>query len=318
MKRFFILFAAVMIVIMTSSDLRAEIHVESVVAESMKDAMIERGVSEDDAERISKRYVFFGVVMINRSQYGEFGDVVLSADAQEAGALLGGALAASHGAYGDESFDETASMMLLASRGGLDRRAAVDLFSIMAASGFDHKDACATIAEAVEHVRSLAPKDRGRELCETLAESAERGEGREELSAMIVEIGVRFRKDQKLLASKINSSSNSGDGDSVDRSSNIASVNDRDDEIDSSAHAAAADVEDDQTVEDPEEQEIEQERPEDQQSADAEAPAPEDEAAKDDDEKDDESAQDEAEDAEGTANPDHAEREVSTPGVLDR
>jgi uncharacterized membrane protein YgcG len=193
---------------------------ESIMKESMYDALRQAGIGDRLAAQISERYVFMGTMMVNKVWFDESdgGDDMLDGT-RSTGRALGAVLAASYMQYGVDALQETASVMMLSTRAGMSPEAAAGAFVILAQNDYGLDSSIEIMREASEIVRGLKPSDGGAAICSQVVDMARTQTPAGELRGEILSAAEReMERQRQLLALKemerIKNDNKGGDGNS--------------------------------------------------------------------------------------------------------
>lgn len=198
MKKIICLVSTIL-VLMTSPAMSAESVFSELVEGSLRDALIEHGISPLEASELSSRYAFIGSMMTSSIRRGASEGAGEALDnISDAGAALGSAIGVMINVYGRADLQELVSVMLLTSRAGIAPKITSQLFAAAAYAGHDVESALKILGDTAETFRQLQANDLGMSIAAMATEMIEGGSDAAEISERLASIWKAEHERRKL------------------------------------------------------------------------------------------------------------------------
>ncbi|MDR1885561.1 MAG: hypothetical protein LBQ56_04745 [Synergistaceae bacterium] len=179
------------------------VEVEEAVEAGMREALSGAGLSDSDAVRIARQYMFMGTVMIKNTQPSslEEEEEFLN-QSRTVGESLGHALGITHRLYGYNKLQETATVMMHSVRAGVRPDVAAETYSALAANGYAFDASVSLLHEISEAVRTMRADDGGAAICATIGQKALENETLGSLKMAVVTAVEQERARQLAILAK--------------------------------------------------------------------------------------------------------------------
>ena len=173
---------------------------QSVVEKTMKNKLLEHGMSMRIATRLANENAFIGMVMLRGIEKVESKE--LTVRAQAVGSALGNVIGVSYLSYGEKDIPLVTAAMMNAARSGIPPQVLADMFKAMAKNDYPVTKAVSLIHDVSEVTRNSGLRDYGVGLCKNIETAAAKKRPYGDLQKQIV-VAAKLQKtlnQQVLLA----------------------------------------------------------------------------------------------------------------------
>ena len=173
---------------------------QSVVEKTMKNKLLEHGMSMRIATRLANENAFIGMVMLRGIEKVESKE--LTVRAQAVGSALGNVIGVSYLSYGEKDIPLVTAAMMNAARSGISPQVLADMFKAMAKNDYPVNKAVSLMHDVSEVTRNSGLRDYGVGLCKNIETAAAKKRPYGDLQKQIV-VAAKLQKtlnQQVLLA----------------------------------------------------------------------------------------------------------------------
>ena len=173
---------------------------QSVVEKTMKNKLLEHGMSMRIATRLANENAFIGMVMLRGIEKVESKE--LTVRAQAVGSALGNVIGVSYLSYGEKDIPLVTAAMMNAARSGIPPQVLADMFKAMAKNDYPVNKAVSLMHDVSEVTRNSGLRDYGVGLCKNIETAAAKKRPYGDLQKQIV-VAAKLQKtlnQQVLLA----------------------------------------------------------------------------------------------------------------------
>ena len=173
---------------------------QSVVEKTMKNKLLEHGMSMRIATRLANENAFIGMVMLRGIEKIESKE--LTVRAQAVGSALGNVIGVSYLSYGEKDIPLVTAAMMNAARSGIPPQVLADMFKAMAKNDYPVNKAVSLMHDVSEVTRNSGLRDYGVGLCKNIETAAAKKRPYGDLQKQIV-VAAKLQKtlnQQVLLA----------------------------------------------------------------------------------------------------------------------
>ena len=173
---------------------------QSVVEKTMKNKLLEHGMSMRIATRLANENAFIGMVMLRGIEKVESKE--LTVRAQAVGNALGNVIGVSYLSYGEKDIPLVTAAMMNAARSGIPPQVLADMFKAMAKNDYPVNKAVSLMHDVSEVTRNSGLRDYGVGLCKNIETAAAKKRPYGDLQKQIV-VAAKLQKtlnQQVLLA----------------------------------------------------------------------------------------------------------------------
>ena len=173
---------------------------QSVVEKTMKNKLLEHGMSMRIATRLANENAFIGMVMLRGIEKAESKE--LTVRAQAVGSALGNVIGVSYLSYGEKDIPLVTAAMMNAARSGIPPQVLADMFKAMAKNDYPVTKAVSLMHDVSEVTRNSGLRDYGVGLCKNIETAAAKKRPYGDLQKQIV-VAAKLQKtlnQQVLLA----------------------------------------------------------------------------------------------------------------------
>ena len=173
---------------------------QSVVEKTMKNKLLEHGMSMRIATRLANENAFIGMVMLRGIEKTESKE--LTVRAQAVGSALGNVIGISYLSYGEKDIPLVTAAMMNAARSGIPPLVLADMFKAMAKNDYPVTKAVSLMHDVSEVTRNSGLRDYGVGLCKNIETAAVKKRPYGDLQKQIV-VAAKLQKtlnQQVLLA----------------------------------------------------------------------------------------------------------------------